>query len=165
MDTLRARAACVAAIDAIIRQLTWQSQKQSLQTLSRPNIALTLPQMITLFAISAAHTCRMSELAAVTQQSAGTLTGIVDRLIEDGLVARVRDAEDRRVVQVTLTPLGRERVVLVEQARCEAMTRILQRLSVEQLCQLEELLGIFLMGISDVIDQDETHHEYGITDQ
>ena len=35
-----------------------------------------MPQMVTLFAIRGAGTCRMSELAETTQQSAGTLTGI-----------------------------------------------------------------------------------------
>ena len=38
-----------------------------------------------------------------------TLTGIVDTLVRGGLVERVRDDADRRIVWITLTPLGRER--------------------------------------------------------
>lgn len=155
MDMSTERARAIAAIDTVIRQLTWQGQKQSLHTLSRPDIALTMPQMMTLFAIHAAQTCRMSELAEVTQQSAGTLTGIVDRLIEDGLVARVRDADDRRVVQVMLTPLGRERVALVEQSRCDDMACVLRCFSLEQLCQFEQLLQLCLHGIGALMSQEE----------
>lgn len=147
----------IEAIDCAVRQITWEGQKQSLHTLSRPDIALTVPQMITLFAIRAAGTCRMSELAEVTQQSAGTLTGIVDRLIDDGLVGRVRDAGDRRVVQVALTPLGEERLSRVEQARCEDMTRALDHFSFEQLCQFEDLLHLFLEGLHDLRAHEETH--------
>jgi DNA-binding MarR family transcriptional regulator len=141
----------IGVIDDVIRQITWQSHKQLLQTLSRPEIGLTMPQMVTLFAIRNAGTCRMSELAEVTQQSAGTLTGIVDRLIDDNLVGRVRDVEDRRVVQVTLTAKGEERLARVEQARREDMERMLQRFSHEQLIDLEGLLRLFLGGVHELL--------------
>jgi DNA-binding MarR family transcriptional regulator len=134
-----------------VRHITWQSHKQLLQTLSRPDIALTMPQMVTLFAIRDWGTCRMSDLADITQQSAGTLTGIVDRLIEDGLVGRVRDIDDRRVVQVTLTPSGEQRLAMVEQARREDMERMLHRFSQGQLAQFEDLLKLLLAGIQDML--------------
>ncbi|PDW02150.1 MarR family winged helix-turn-helix transcriptional regulator [Candidatus Viridilinea mediisalina] len=146
------RADYIAMIDDVIRQITWQSHKQLLQTLSRPEISLTMPQMVTLFAIRNAGTCRMSELAEVTQQSAGTLTGIVDRLILDHLVGRVRDLEDRRVVQVTLTPQGEERLALVEQARREDMEQILYNLRLNQLAELEGMLRMLLNGIHDLLN-------------
>ena len=92
MTAPQARTPYIASIDNVIRQITCQSHKQLLQTLSRPDINLTMPQMVTLFAIRSAGTCRMSELAETTQQSAGTLTGIVDRLIDEDLVGRVRDS-------------------------------------------------------------------------
>jgi DNA-binding MarR family transcriptional regulator len=142
----------IAAIDDVIRQITWQSHKQLLQTLSRPEIGLTMPQMVTLFAIRSAGTCRMSELAEITQQSAGTLTGIVDRLIEDHLVGRVRDIDDRRVVQVTLTPQGEERLALVEQARREDMELMLRNFRMSQLADLEALLRLLLSGIHDLLN-------------
>jgi DNA-binding MarR family transcriptional regulator len=147
----------IGAIDDVIRQITWQSHKQQLQTLSRPDIGLTMPQMVTLFAIRSAGTCRMSELAEVTQQSAGTLTGIVDRLIDDNLVGRVRDVEDRRVVQVTLTTHGEERLARVEQARREDMERMLQQFSDEQLVALEGLLRLFLGGVHDLLNSELGH--------
>lgn len=154
MTKTESRADYIAAIDDVIRQITWQSHKQLLQTLSRPDISLTMPQMVTLFAIRGAGTCRMSELAEITQQSAGTLTGIVDRLIEDNLVGRVRDVEDRRVVQVTLTSQGLERLARVEEARREDMERMLQHFRQSQLVDLDALLRLLLNGIHNMLNGD-----------
>lgn len=151
MNEYAVRDRSIGVIDDVIRQITWQSHKQQLQTLSRPEIALTMPQMVTLFAIRDSGTCRMSELAEITQQSAGTLTGIVDRLIDDGLVARVRDVEDRRVVQVTLTVQGQERLCRVEQVRREDMEQILRHFSGDQLADLEHLLRLLVAGICEML--------------
>lgn len=163
MDISTKRTQHVAAIADIIRHITWQGHKHSLQTLSRPDIALTMPQMVTLFAIRDTGSCRMSELAEITQQSAGTLTGIVDRLIEDGLVARVRDAEDRRVVQVVLTQMGQERIHHVERARCADMARVLRYFTLEQLAQLEEYLYLLARGIEQTFLEDTLTTAAGAT--
>jgi DNA-binding MarR family transcriptional regulator len=154
MENHEARAAHIDTIDDLVRRITWQSHKQLLRTLGRPEIELTVPQMVTLFAIRSAGTCRMSELAEITQQSAGTLTGIVDRLIDEGLVGRVRDAGDRRVVQVTLSGRGEERLARVEQARREEMERMLQQFSLEQLAELGGLLGLLLSGVQELLGSD-----------
>jgi len=141
------RQAALESIDGVIRMILWHAQKQALHTLSRPEIDLTLPQMVTLFAIHGAHTRRMSDLADVTQQSAGTLTGIVDRLIDDGLVERVRDVSDRRVVHVALTPAGDARLSTVEVARRDDMAHILAAFDDDELHTLSHLLRRFLAGV------------------
>ena len=48
-----------------------------------------------------------AELAQRTLLPAPSLVGIVDRLIRKDLVARLRSADDRRVVHVVATPMGR----------------------------------------------------------
>ena len=141
------RQANIEAIDGVLRMMLWHAQKQASHTLSRPEIGLTLPQMVTLFAIHGAHICRMSDLADVTQQSAGTLTGIVDRLIDDGLVQRVRDVSDRRVVHVALTPAGAARLNAVEHARRDDMAHILESFDDDELHTLTHLLYRFLEGV------------------
>lgn len=137
----------IATVDQLVRELAWYATKQSTQMLMRPDINLTLPQMITLFAIHGCGTCRMSTLAEITQQSAGTLTGIVDRLINDGLVERARNIGDRRVVEVALTDEGQARLERVIAARSEGMRRILAQFAEEDLEQFEVLLGRFLEGL------------------
>ena len=51
---------------------------------------------------------RMSELSGTLRVSNGNVTGIVDRLVEDGLVRREAVAGDRRSSRVRLTPKGRD---------------------------------------------------------
>ena len=64
---------------------------------------------------------RMSELAECSQTSQTSLTGIVDRLEERGLVERVRSESDRRVVEVRLTAQG---VDLIAEANAAMRDRL-----------------------------------------
>jgi DNA-binding MarR family transcriptional regulator len=134
------------AIDHLLREITWFAQKQAMHMLTHPDIELTLPQMITLFAIHERGTCRMSDLAESTQQSAGTLTGIVDRLIADELVTRVRNTADRRVVEVTLTPEGVQRLQQVMQARHEDTERMFGTFNDDELRVSKRILQRILDG-------------------
>lgn len=51
---------------------------------------------------------KMSELSDWLLVSKGNVTAIVERLIGDGLVERLADGADRRIIRVRLTPKGRE---------------------------------------------------------
>ena len=51
---------------------------------------------------------KMSALSGVLRVSNGNVTGIVDRLVEEGLVVRVQVPGDRRAALVRLTRKGRE---------------------------------------------------------
>jgi DNA-binding MarR family transcriptional regulator len=51
----------------------------------------------------------LSDLAEVQSCVRSNITQLVDRLEREGLVRRVDDSEDRRVVRAELTPAGEER--------------------------------------------------------
>jgi DNA-binding MarR family transcriptional regulator len=51
---------------------------------------------------------RLGELSRRISAQNSTVTGIVDRMVEAGLVERVQSADDRRVWKIGLTPRGRE---------------------------------------------------------
>jgi DNA-binding MarR family transcriptional regulator len=51
----------------------------------------------------------MTELSRHLMVSNGNVTGIVDRLVAQGLVARLAHANDRRATFVRLTPAGEQR--------------------------------------------------------
>lgn len=51
---------------------------------------------------------RMSELSEKLMVSNGNVTGIVERLVEDGLVERLQVVGDRRATRTRLTAKGRE---------------------------------------------------------
>ena len=56
-----------------------------------------------------------------------TMTKLLDRMVQDGLVARAQDARDRRVVRVSLTPEGAakaaELAVVAERHEAEVLAR------------------------------------------
>ncbi len=51
---------------------------------------------------------RMNELASRILASKSGLTRVIDRMEEAGLVERTRPAEDRRAIEVVMTPKGQE---------------------------------------------------------
>jgi DNA-binding MarR family transcriptional regulator len=69
----------------------------------------TLPQFDVLAALYRSEKgLKMSALSEALMVSNGNVTGIVERLVEQGLVARAPAANDRRVTLVALTPAGRD---------------------------------------------------------
>ena len=67
---------------------------------------LTLPQFYVLATIGYAGGLPFGEIGEKMMVTVSNLTGIVDRLEEKGVVARERDAHDRRVIRVRLTEKG-----------------------------------------------------------
>jgi len=69
---------------------------------------LTVPQLTALRTLSARQEMSIGGLTRAVHLSQPTVTGILDRLEDRGLVARHRSPEDRRRVEVRLTPAGQE---------------------------------------------------------
>lgn len=75
----------------------------------RTEFATTLPRFDVMAALSRhAGGMKMSKLSGVLKVSNGNVTGIVDRLVEDGHVVRVAVPGDRRASLVRLTRKGTE---------------------------------------------------------
>jgi len=87
------------------------------------------------------------ELAESAQLTSGGMTHRLDRLEEQGLVRRHSTPEDRRRVQVSLTPSGQELVDSVLGARMEDASRSLDALSPEERLQLARLLRRWNAGL------------------
>lgn len=85
---------------------------------------------------------RMSDLAECAQTSQTSLTGIVDRLAERGLVERVRSDEDRRVVEVALTELGHTEMRHSHAKMLERLDEVLAPLSADERRELLRLTRV-----------------------
>ncbi|MCR9127446.1 MAG: MarR family transcriptional regulator [Rhodobacteraceae bacterium] len=73
----------------------------------RRDFATTLPRFDVMAALNRHRAgLKMSDLSGVLRVSNGNVTGIVDRLAQDGLAERVALAGDRRASVVRLTPRG-----------------------------------------------------------
>jgi DNA-binding MarR family transcriptional regulator len=84
---------------------------------------------------------RMTELSGVLRVSNGNVTGIVDRLVEDGLVARSAVPGDRRASRVRLTPAGAELFARQAAAHEGWVDELLAGLSPEEAEAMTALLG------------------------
>ena len=73
-----------------------------------PLKSLTMKEMHTATLIAKLGAPRMSELARRGHVTLGTMTVMVGKLVKKGLVKRMRDDDDRRVVRVGLTASGRK---------------------------------------------------------
>ncbi len=65
--------------------------------------------------------------------SAPTASGLIDRLVEKGLVTRVDDTEDRRVRRLHPTELGLDVIRQMDSMFGRALGVVIQRLSLEEL--------------------------------
>ena len=70
-------------------------------------VELSQPQAMVLIELLDSGTITMGELSKRLQITHGVVTRIVDRLLEKGMVTRERDANDRRVVLVSISKEGR----------------------------------------------------------
>ena len=74
----------------------------------------TLPRFDVMAALYRAEPgLKMSELSSVLRVSNGNVTGIVDRLVIDGILVRIPVDNDRRATTVRLTKAGREQFALM----------------------------------------------------
>ncbi len=70
----------------------------------------------------------MSRLADELEVTDSNVTGIVGRLEERGVVTRVHDAADRRMVRAQLTDSGAEMLHTLEQTRLSHMRQLVEEL-------------------------------------
>jgi DNA-binding MarR family transcriptional regulator len=78
----------------------------------------------------------MTRLADLLGVAVPNATGIIDRMEQRGLVERLRDGADRRVVTVQQTPDGARAVEELDGWRNEMLGELLDRLDTDQLLRL-----------------------------
>lgn len=83
---------------------------------------------------------RMSEIAGRAHTSQASLTGIVDRLEEQGLVRRTRSDLDRRVVEVEATSEGLRAMRVAHDAMKRRIMDLVEPLSQSERAELLRLL-------------------------
>jgi DNA-binding MarR family transcriptional regulator len=90
---------------------------------------LTMQQLKVIVLIDAMGGATSKQLARRLGIGPSTMSGIVDRLYENGLVLRAEDPSDRRVTQITLTAHGMDVVDRLDRGRRANASRLLGRLS------------------------------------
>jgi DNA-binding MarR family transcriptional regulator len=102
----------------------------------------TLPRFDVLAALYRAEKgMKMSELSSELMVSNGNVTGIIERLVADGLVVRVSVENDRRAMLVRLTRKGREDFAAMAGVHRGWVDELLGGLDEDAARQLMALLG------------------------
>jgi len=108
------------------------------------DLGLTLPTLKVIVLIRAEPGAPSGVIASRLGVTPSTVTGLVDRLVHQGLVRREEDPRDRRLVRNFLTEAGERTVGDLERQAREAISVLLAELTDTQLARLVD-------GLDDVI--------------
>jgi DNA-binding MarR family transcriptional regulator len=120
---------------------------------------LTMPQLKTLLLLSHGPT-RMRDVADGLAVSTPTATGIVDRLVSAGLVARNDDPLDRRIVACCLTDEGEKQASAMWNSKINIMRQLLGTLTESDLVAVETAIDV-LHGAASALNQQQPQPEKG----
>ncbi len=104
-------------------------------------LELTMPQFRAICLLGQGPE-RMGNIAGHLSTSMSSATGMIDRLVDKGLVERAPDASDRRVVTCQLTARGREEMDRFSRIHQLRLTRMAGRLTMEELQTVVDAMEI-----------------------
>jgi DNA-binding MarR family transcriptional regulator len=106
------------------------------------DVDLTMLQMRVLLIVTGANGTPMSQLARATGKTLSTATGVVDRMVTQGLVRREHVPSDRRLVLIHSTEAGRILVNKLTEISHDHMRMIAKRLSTEEINMITHALEV-----------------------
>lgn len=112
-------------------------------------VNLTMQQLKVLLMLSMGGARSSQELVRGLGVGSATVTGLVDRLVAQGLVGRREDPSDRRVRLVEPTEDGRALVARLEAAGTEHFRGLLGTLEGEDLLALERIVNRLAEAAAD----------------
>ena len=121
---------------------------------------LSMTHFVAMRIIESHHGCTMSQLTEGLVVTHGASTGIIDRLAKLELVERSQSPQDRRIVQVALTPKGQALIADVISGAAARFDQILSKfdtISQEQLAQGLALLADAFRSTPPSSDGENAH--------
>jgi len=110
-------------------------------------VGLSAAQMFVVTALEAAPATSMSDLAARTLTDQSSVSTVVARLVERGLVARRRASGDKRRVELALTARGRDVAARAPELAQVRIVRALEAMPRDERRALVAALGRFVTAI------------------
>lgn len=105
-------------------------------------VGVTMSQAKVLYLVQAEPGLRMSELSARLGVSLSTVSGVVDRLVDQGLLNRRDDPADRRHVVLRLTDAGTTQLELLRELNEGQIRTLLARIEAADLGVIGRALDI-----------------------
>jgi len=94
-------------------------------------VDLTIDQLKSLIFIYSQGKISFKDLAKALGISCSNITGLADRLIQNGLLIRNQNPKDRRIQYLMLTEKGRKTIDNIKQKTNQELIRLLSTLNIE----------------------------------
>jgi len=104
-------------------------------------VGLSGAQLFVLQCLSRQSPCSVNELAVATATDQSSVSVVVSRLVARGYVHRVSSKQDRRSVELSLSPAGRTLLLTAPEAAQDRLLAALSKLKKPELLVLSALLG------------------------
>ena len=136
-----------SAREAVIERLvaTFEAMMHSVASAHAPEfleVGMTMSQAKVLYLVQAASGLRMSDLSARLGVSLSTVSGVVDRLVDQGLLNRRDDPADRRHVVLWMTDAGTTQLQLFRELNEGQIRALLSRIDAADLVVIEQALDV-----------------------
>jgi len=141
-------------IDKLIRDIHKNLVSYTKDSLKENN--LTTPRFLVLWHIVKEEPVNMSYLHDKMYMASSTLTVVVDKLVEDDLVKRYRNPEDRREVMLKLTDKGDSKLCQLLAIRQGFLGKALEILNEEEKDDLLRLLTTVLNNLEIIQKEGES---------
>lgn len=125
-----------SAIEKIVR--AYDVMSKAVNPLARLKLDLTPAQFKVLMAFELHGRYTMTDLSRENAVTVSTMTSMIDRLVQFGLVCRCSDENDRRKVLVCLTEEGRKLSEKVMDFRRKELARFLAGLDTSEIAEFVE---------------------------
>ena len=98
--------------------------------------AATIMQYSALKILNTTLDCTVGDIAKQLYLSKSSATQLIERLVKAGLVERIHDTQDRRLVRLHVTEQGKQTVAALKKKFIEKMSTVLSRIPTEDLNNL-----------------------------
>lgn len=141
-------------LDAIIEAFAYlETESRRLTKGLAEQYGLTGPQLIVVKMLEPVGRLSLSELSWKIRARNSTVTGIIDRMEREGLVARRRSDEDRRVVHIELTAKGRRLARDIRIEPFEIFRTVLSELSVRDAADLKRIVTRLARRVRKLVER------------
>ena len=129
--------------------------EKTVRSYLKNNCSSTLPRFDVLAALDrAAAPVTMTELSEKLLVSNGNVTGLIARLVDDGLVARQADESDRRTQRVSLTSTGKRAFAAMAKQHESLVDRIFADVSDAEMERLLKLVTKLNRAVHDRVSHE-----------
>ncbi|MBM4361328.1 MAG: MarR family transcriptional regulator, partial [Deltaproteobacteria bacterium] len=140
-------------LDSILEAMTYlYAESRRVTRAVAEQYGLTGSQLVVLRLLGPGGRLSVGEISERIRAQNSTVTGIIDRMERDGLVARRRSENDRRVVHIELTRRGKELAREAADAPQHLFRQLLESLATSDAAELERIMTLLAGRVRESLE-------------